>query len=425
MEFTKILSNQFCQAAMQTMVDMILAHSPNKDYTSSLFKRHFGIDGYAERVTQLSALYIPFYVQSRHLDSDNLGAQNAAEIFLNIFMDIVTNMENTTRIDEPSDFFKRVRSSLDMEFLGRQHVLEQLTIVANDKEPFAASEPTDVSVSLDFLETPLCRYSSEQVLLIIYLYIYLLRECIYTAPSKPDQMDYLISDPGMIYFEYFLESPQTKISRFQNLNRDKHAVDVFDEIWLIMLDQYDLYKWLVRNGKEQVRENVIAWLPVYAAYYESLTGENYSHVYQLERSRVQYEVTEFHPDWDEPDIYTNFEEQYDKLMVDVFNIVNIPHSIGKTICFRDKWMLGASYIEVTFKKLNEIVHDENATTIRLAMNVKIHNSDEHLGDVDVCFLPEIVKNFKPRDFEALGVDTEDTVDTSSKASEDDEIDLSF
>ena len=424
MESNKILSDQFCRAAMQAMVDIVIENSPNKDYTSSLFKRHFGIDGYAERVVQLSALYIPFYMQSRHLDSGHLGAQNAAEIFLNIFMDIVANMENATRIDEPSDFFKRVRLGTDMQFIGRRHVLEQLTVVA-DKVPFAASEPTDVSVSLDFLETPLCRYSSEQVLLIIYLYAYLLREYMYIAPSKPDQMDYYISEPGIFYFESFLESPQTKISRFQHLNRDKHAVDILDEIWLTMLDEYDLYQWIVRNGKEQVRENIIAWVPVYAAYYESLTGEDFSHVYQLEKSSVQYEVTEFNTDWDEPDIYTSFDKQYDKLRVDVFNIIDIPHSIGKTVCFRDKWMLGASYIEVTFNKLNEIVHDENATTIRLAMNVKIHNSDERLGDVDVCFLPEIVENFKPRDFVALGEDTEDAVDTSSPASKDDETELSF
>lgn len=54
------------------------------------------------------------------------------------------------------------------------------------------------------------------------------------------------------------------------------------------------------------------------------------------------------------------------------------------------------------------------------MNVNIHNSDERLWDV--CFLPEIVKNFKPRDFVALDEDTEDT---SSTASKDDEIELSF
>lgn len=420
MEFTKILSNQFCQAAMQAMVNIFLEHSSDKVYTSSLFKRHFGINGYAERVAQLSALYIPFYMQSRHLDYDNLGVQNAAEIFLNIFMDLLTNMENTSRSDEPSDFFKRVRASTDMEFIGRKHTLEQLSVVANDKEAFATSEPTDVSVSMDFLETPLCQYSSNQVLLIIYLYVYLLRECFYTTPSKPDEMDYYVSNPGEFYFEHFLESPETHIRRFRSLNRDRHAIDVLDEIWLRLLDKYDLYKWLVRNGKEQVWENIIAWLPVYAAYYESLTGEDYSQVYQLDKSRVQYEVTEFHPHWDEPDIYTIFDEQYDALMVDVFNIVNIPQSIGKTICFRDKWMLGASCIEVTFKKLNEIVNDENSTTIQLAMNVNIHNSDERLWDV--CFLPEIVKNFKPRDFVALDEDTEDT---SSTASKDDVIDLHF
>ena len=379
----KILSNQFCQAAMQAVVNMILekCHENRYQYKASLFKRHFGIDGYAERVAQLSALYIPFYTHSRHLEPNNLGAREAAEIFLHIFADMLTNMENTTRIDEPSDFFKRVCISMNFQFIGRDNMLHRILTVADTIAPFAESALPLAPVSLDFVKEPLCRFSDKQVELMIFMYICLLRECLYSNPSYVEDTRtgglHFLSDS---YFQESQEPVELKIRRFQHLTRQYHAADILEDL-LETMSLWGLREWFEQHDVEHVRKQMNDWLPIYAAYYEELSKENYSRLYKLGEKREQYEVVSFKIEWDDYNSYENYDEQYDMLTADVFKQISIPQSIGKTICLRDKWMLGAEYIEVTFNKLNEIVHNENAKTIQLEMKIFIHNKDYRLWDV--------------------------------------------
>ena len=111
MEYNKVLSEHFCQAAVLALRDwavefetanhVLYKYPPTNPHIDSF--GYFVFSAYnevrwwkiAENISKLSALYVPFYAQTRGLDPKNLSDADARQIFLYL---MIAELEDGNRV---------------------------------------------------------------------------------------------------------------------------------------------------------------------------------------------------------------------------------------------------------------------------------------------------------------------------------------
>jgi hypothetical protein len=292
MEFKKILSDQFCQAAILALRDLaiefetanhVVYEYPPKEpridpYGYFMYSVHNEVRWYwkAENISKLSALYIPFYAQTRGLDPKKLDDGDARRIFL--YMMIVELEDGNRACSMFNDY--------DTGF-GYEGVLYILYAMGEEKamQGFAKLHPEidiwdvgDVkNKSVDFagmmsLEN-LKNVTNEQAIemramMLNYLFGNLLRESLLTNAQHIAKAAFSIQWDEVISYQTEKELKLFVEAHPDDYNNPNTACDAFFAALNSAAKAAPLMQLINKMDMDKLKQHILSLLPSYITYFE-------------------------------------------------------------------------------------------------------------------------------------------------------------
>lgn len=278
MEYNKILSEYFCQAAILALRDWAIefetaSHDGYFMYSVYNEVRWWKI---AENISKLSAFYIPFYALTRGLDPQKLKEEDARRIFLYM---LIAELEDGNRVSS-------MVSDCDTG-IGYEGVLYALYTMCEEKamQGFdklspeikkiwsvndAEYDPIDYvgMLSLEKLEAEKEEQGVEvRVKMLNYLFANLLRECLL---MKPDIAQAAFCIPWDKVIGYQTED---ELKRFVGSHPDDYNDPVITcETFFAALNAASkaapLVQLLNKIDMDKLKQQMLDLLPSYITYYE-------------------------------------------------------------------------------------------------------------------------------------------------------------
>lgn len=295
MEYTKILSEYFCQAAVLALRDTAIEFetanhviyeyppkNPNIDsFGYFLFAAYNEVRWWkmAENISKLSALYIPFYAQSRGLDPMKLTDDDARRIFLYL---MIAELEDSNRLtslvnDYDTGFgYEGVLYALYT--MGEKRALQGFAKLSPEiKKMWAYSDemynPMDYAgmMRLEKLEAD----TDEQAvvvraMMLNYLFGNLLRESLF---MKPDVDNAAFS---ILWDEVIDDGTEKELKRFVESHPDEYrnpilACEAFFAALNASSDAAQLMQLVSKLNVAELKQQMVNLLPSYITYFERLS----------------------------------------------------------------------------------------------------------------------------------------------------------
>lgn len=293
MEFKKILSDQFCQAAILALRDLAIefetanhvvyeypAKNPRIDpYGYFMHSVHNAVRWHwkAENISKLSALYIPFYAQTRGLDPKKLDDNAARRIFLYLMIGEL----------EDGDRSCSLGNNYDTGF-GYEGVLYALYAMGEEKamQGFANLHPEIViwdvddvkSLPVDFADMlslkKLNITADEQAteiraMTLNYLFGNLLRESLLTNAQHIAKAAFSIQWDEVISYQ-----TEKELKLFVEAHPDDYsnpvcACDAFFATLNASSDAAPLLQLINKMDMDKLKQHMLSLLPSYITYFES------------------------------------------------------------------------------------------------------------------------------------------------------------
>ena len=300
MEFNKILSEIFCQAAILALRDWAVefetAHhvlykyapeDPRGDaYSYFMYSAHNEVRWWklAEHISQLSALYIPFYAQTRGLDPKKLDDDDARRIFLHMMMTELEDSHRTTSMvnDYDTGFgYEGVLYALYV--MGEEKAMQGFAKLSPEIKQFwgyshEKYEPMDYAgmMRLEKLDIRADEQAPEvRTKMMNQLFGNLLRESLLT--TAPDIANAAFSIQWEEVIDYQTEDV---IKSFLESHPDGYADPVTAcDAFFTALDKASkaapLVQLISKTDADKLKQTMLSILPSYISYFERLTNGQY------------------------------------------------------------------------------------------------------------------------------------------------------
>lgn len=292
MEFKKILSDQFCQAAILALRDLAIEFETANHMVYEYPAKNPRIDPYgyfmhsvynevrwhrkAENISKLSALYIPFYAQTRGLDLKKLDDGDARRIFLYM---LIAELEDGNRACS-------MFNDYDTGF-GYEGVLYALYAMGEEKamQGFAKLHPEIViwdvddvkSLPVDFadmlslkkLNITADKQATEiRAMMINYLFGNLLRESLLQAAPNIAKAAFSIQWDEVISYQTENELKLFVEAHPDDYNNPNTACDAFFAALNSATKAAPLMQLINKMDMDKQKQHILSLLPSYITYFE-------------------------------------------------------------------------------------------------------------------------------------------------------------
>ena len=293
MTFVKILSDQFCQAAILALRDLAIEFETANHVVYEYPAKNPRIDSYGyfmhsvynevrwhcrtENISKLSELYIPYYAQARGLDSTQIADDDARRIFLYM---MIAELEDGDRVCG-------IVSDYDTGF-GYEGVLYALYAMGEEKamQGFAKLHPEIViwdvddvkSLPVDFagmlslkkLNITADKQATEiRAMMINYLFGNLLRESLLLAAPNIAKEAFSIQWDEVISYQ-----TEKELKLFVETHPDDYsnpvcACDAFFATLNASSDAAPLLQLINKMDIDKLKQHILSLLPSYITYFDS------------------------------------------------------------------------------------------------------------------------------------------------------------
>ena len=313
MELKKILSDQFCQAAILALRDWATQFEsenhvvyPLDKYPASERVDTYGFFMYsvhnevkwhriAAFISDLSALYIPFYAQTRSLDPEKLSNDDARRIFLYM---LIVQLEEGCRVTSLENNYETGFAYEGVLYalyaMGEEYALQGLSKVNEEiklwdcKFPEKENEPIDLANMLSLQKMNVTREDAATEIraqMLMCLFGNLLRESFLTDQSSiaidafkiqwDEMLSYEVEEDLKLFVgthpaEY--QSPSSACEAFLAALRAPHKHHQTTEL-MQLIDKTDAH---------EVQSRILAMLPLYFKYFERQSSGYFNYLWHIQ-----------------------------------------------------------------------------------------------------------------------------------------------